>query len=990
MPDDPAEARFVGRLPEQEQFRAVLSGLETGLGRGGPSSLILIHGRGGIGKTWLLRRYYEIARGTQTGASAPAPSRILPVWIDWEDERDRHPDTYLAAAGPDLLTILVVLQQAVLGVVSDRRPLLRRAQKEFDAFRQSAGAILDASKNIEDKNTSVSTADVAVAAGRLAGEMADAMVPLVPGASLAKPLAHSVPAMAGLAAAAERRLRGAGASRAAFDLATRPSETVVMQFATALRGIATMRPIAFLLDTAELISPRATWIADLAQQTGDRIAWVLAGRVKAGSDRTGEPTYSRPFPSVHAVVLPMSRFASDHTQQILLQHIPADRVDAAMVRRVTEATLGVPLAIRLAARLIATGAEVSQVLQPTTRAGTSSDLVRDLAERYLVHARLDPALRPDLPRLYGLALIHGDRSDPHLLRALWPGTENIEQALQDLVERHDFVLSGSRHLHQDVRHAIRLYLLDAVRREQVAQANRDAARVLEARLRDHRSPSLAESLQDADWRATVKALLWHLYWADNDTAQAFLADLFPTSALLHEDFLRGLLSVGHFFVDTFSERQRAVFRGMACLVPPHRLWNLLKGTTLPGTDTPVLVDEFARYRERTAAAIQVDVATALTHLGATAEHPVVLPQDDKAIPLRVIAFRAADSKLLPVRGEEHRIGDLKRIYEETRDSPLAAATDEFIERFLGSFRYSNKASDKRRSEAAEFSIEFDPSDCFNWWDVATIRAKEGRTEEALEAWNVVVNMDPSSSWPVYARGHTLAQLGRHSEALADFDRYLELGREPESYVYADRSRSLYAAGRFEEALQDSDHAIAMSDTPDPYLAHFRAYILYAMRRYADSLSSMRRALELAGIDTAVSSNYALLLVLTGNHAEALSVFEAVASSDADGPDLLSALLLGVLRRAAGTSNADECFHAALAAEPNLTPFRSAELRAIAHSYLGRGEQGLAELTQATAQRLPYDVYDEPLYALIRSSQSGQHGEIAAIEGVVAGSEHRHA
>lgn len=984
MLDFVPEGRFVGRLAEQDQFRSVMAQLEHGAGRAGPSSLILIQGRGGIGKTWLLRRFYEIACTTETNARAPARSRVVPVWIDWEDERDRHPDIYLAPTGPDLLTILVVLQQAVLGLTSGHRSMLRRAQKEFEAFRQTASSILKAGQNAEREKIGGISADPAATAGRFAGEVADALIPFVPGASLAKPLAGSVPAVTAFAVATGRRLHAGGASHAAFDLATRPSETVVEQFATALRAIAATRPIVFLLDTAELISPRSTWIADLAQQTGDRIAWVLAGRITAESDRTGEPTYSRPFPSTSTRVLPIARFTSEHTRQILVQHIPADQVVTAMVNHVTEATRGVPLAIRLAARLVATGADVSDVLQPTTRAGTSSDLVRDLAERYLVHARLDPALRPDLPRLYGLALIHGDRSDPQLLRALWPSTENIEQTLEELTRRHDFVLSGSRHLHQDVRHAIRLYLLDAVRREQVAPANRDAARVLEARLHALAADSLAESLQDADWRATATALLWHLYWADNDTAQAFLAALLPTSALLNEDFARGLLSVGHFFINTFTQRQRAVFRGMAVLVPLSPIALVFQGRTFPGTDTPILLDEFESYRARPLVTVQADVVAAFTHLATTVTRPVQLPQDDdRPIALQFLKFRAEESALLPVADGEHRIGALKQLFAETRDTRLSAAADKFIKRHLDRFNYYDEDADGLKSEIAEFAIEFDPGNRLNWWHVADIRAEEGKTEDALAAWNVVIDMDPSSPWPYFSRALVSKKLGRNSEALTDIDRYLELEENPQPFVYAERSRLRYAAGRFEEALQDSDRELAMSESPDPYEAWLRAYILYAMRRYADALDSMQRALDLAGLDAAGISNRALLLILTGEHAEALAVLETVVSSDTEGPDLFAQLLLGLLRRAARIANADECFRAALAAERTLTPFRSAEFRAIAHSCLGNGEQGLAELANAAARRLPYDVYDEPLYALIRGLESVELGAIAAIEAIVA-------
>src|SRR5205085_526139 len=73
--------------------------------------------------------------------------------------------------------------------------------------------------------------------------------------------------------------------------------------------------------------------------------------------------------------------------------------------------------------------------------------------------------------------IRGDRSDPTVLGALWGVDAGVAETLDGLAKRHDFVLSSSRRLHQQVRDAFRGYLLDAVRRNEMKAANQRAASV---------------------------------------------------------------------------------------------------------------------------------------------------------------------------------------------------------------------------------------------------------------------------------------------------------------------------------------------------------------------------------------------------------------------------------------------------------------------------------------------------------------------------------
>jgi hypothetical protein len=196
-------------------------------------------------------------------------------------------------------------------------------------------------------------------------------------------------------------------------------------------------------------------------------------------------------------------------------------------------------------------------LQPVPEPGMPSAVVRGLAERYLVHARTCPPLRADVPLLYGLALLHSDRLDPDLLAALWNvDPAEVADIFTGLAARHDFVLRGSRRLHDDVRDAIRLHLLDDALRVAQRPMNERAAAHLSRRLRLLRLAGAEAQLADQEWHSGATALLWNTFWAGNRAGMGLLADLLPAAGVLAESFGMTLLDVARFFLPVLNEQDK--------------------------------------------------------------------------------------------------------------------------------------------------------------------------------------------------------------------------------------------------------------------------------------------------------------------------------------------------------------------------------------------------------------------------------------------------
>ena len=210
--------------------------------------------------------------------------------------------------------------------------------------------------------------------------------------------------------------------------------------------------------------------------------------------------------------------------------------------------------------LLTNGQDPATALAPV-RDGDVSLVVRGLAQRYLVHARTSPALTPDLRLLYGLALLYGDTGraafpgagsrggqlDPDALSALWDvAAGEVAARLDGLAARHDFVLSGSRRLHQEVREAVLLFLLDPLERPAVREMNTRAAAHYRARAAAADHATVDAQVTDQRWQTAVISLLWHIFWTDLDQGLETLS-LFAAAVTLDEAFAAAMLRVAAFF-----------------------------------------------------------------------------------------------------------------------------------------------------------------------------------------------------------------------------------------------------------------------------------------------------------------------------------------------------------------------------------------------------------------------------------------------------------
>jgi tetratricopeptide (TPR) repeat protein len=117
---------------------------------------------------------------------------------------------------------------------------------------------------------------------------------------------------------------------------------------------------------------------------------------------------------------------------------------------------------------------------------------------------------------------------------------------------------------------------------------------------------------------------------------------------------------------------------------------------------------------------------------------------------------------------------------------------------------------------------------------------DGRYQEALAAYDKAIQLQPEYVDAWLGRGNSLQALMRYQEALAAYDKLIQLGN---NFGWIGRSEALYRLQRYQEALASLDKTIQLQPNNDD--AYYRqGYILDELKRYDEALLSYNRALSI--------------------------------------------------------------------------------------------------------------------------------------------------
>ncbi|MEH1768995.1 MAG: CHAT domain-containing protein, partial [Nostoc sp.] len=128
-----------------------------------------------------------------------------------------------------------------------------------------------------------------------------------------------------------------------------------------------------------------------------------------------------------------------------------------------------------------------------------------------------------------------------------------------------------------------------------------------------------------------------------------------------------------------------------------------------------------------------------------------------------------------------------------------------------------------------------------WYNRGITLDKLGRFEEAIASYDRAIEIKPDDDLAWYNRGVVLDNLGRFEEAIASYDRAIEIKPDNDS-AWINRGSTLDKLGRFEEASASYDRAIEIK--PDNDSAWYnRGITLDKLGRFEEAIASFDNALK---------------------------------------------------------------------------------------------------------------------------------------------------
>lgn len=932
-----AEQGFVGREAELAQFAGVLRELvEAGGSRRARwpvrrlagaddlscrSRVVLVHGPGGTGKSWLLRQFQAMARAS-----------VSTAWLDWAPVAAWGSGLGGEAAEAGIVKVLDSVQWAVTRAFTDDDEFAAgRVAFEFREYRGGADRMpeyvaraVEVAERAGRAGFPCSRPDAATLMRKLESAglatLAGSRQAPDPGSDKAQEAAG--PLSAAIAQAVTKRAPGELPPRE-YALVTDPATELTRRFAEAVSELTARKPLVIFVDDGELLSDRAwQWLRLVMMQTGRRVAWVAAGRFAGapGDDAVGQVggfvgDLGDRLMTVSPAPFDCSMISAYFKHRSNARDCAREEIDL-----ITRYTAGQPLAVSLSATLLDDGATATQVCAATGDDPDGPASAR-LIRQYVARAQAGGG---DAAKVVALALAYGTPADSDLLAALWGDSYPID-IFEALASRHDFLLPASLRLHDDVRDLLRAELLSPERRVLAREPSERALRQSLARLNSARGrwPTLDQQLGQPEFTGALLRAIWYSTWISNQDGLDLLTGVFPVLMTASSRIAEIALAITHQFAGTFTPDQKRRLEQVT-QEPPDLSGESAHGGLIgqPGDRQAAVRILAARHQ---AAGNRHEEAIASLRQAATATTSDLL---------RTVIGRQA----LAIAAELMRAGPGG--YAVHSDTSLAAA---------------------------ELAAGLLPGTVSAWWCYGPALHYAGRAEEAVAAHCTALKLHPDDAVTYSNLGAALRLLGRFTEALAAHDRALTIAPD-NVHICSGRIAALGALGRFDEALAAADQALAL----DP--GHSRTYtyqgvVLAATGQYRSALAAFERAIALDPDNAAAHANNGVALAATGDLDSALAEFGAARRLDPSDAGEASAWTGAIMWHRRDDTAAREHFALVTDHLARHAPFHKAELAAIASCALGEPDRaadlllGAVSLRSAADEARPRAIYDllaEPL------------------------------
>lgn len=157
--------------------------------------------------------------------------------------------------------------------------------------------------------------------------------------------------------------------------------------------------------------------------------------------------------------------------------------------------------------------------------------------------------------------------------------------------------------------------------------------------------------------------------------------------------------------------------------------------------------------------------------------------------------------------------------------------------------------------------------------------QSGQEEQALAEFDRAVDLNNQHWKAMHNRGVSLAHIGRVDEAIADFGRVLNLKQDyPNSWF--NRGELLYEQGQFEKAMADYNRAIEL-DSEDPGFYNSRGHAYYRLRQFDKAVADYDKSIQYDPQNPAAHVNRGDVLLELGRYEDAAKDYMTAIELDAN-------------------------------------------------------------------------------------------------------------
>ena len=572
---------FLGRVEEQDKFRNALNTIKSQRKiftkvtdwvdeKQTPFPFVfLLYGEGGMGKTYLSKRFREIVENEPDNKG-----HFSALWLDWERRRDLD---YGLKARDSILPekvfehIYAIFRDAKLG-------------KKFTEYKQTISTRAKAEKKVSEALDKTTERGERYKILRELGGKGIAWLirsGIVSGVSIPlpeEPTAKLFENIIGGGAEEIARVRESANSLLSstldekeIDLFTSPNEKLAHSLAEGIRETASDKSIVLFLDTYEIPDRVDVWIREVIKRSGINIVWVISGRDNLAVSRKFGTSYftgyKDDFPSKYLRVFPLSEFSPNEVLTYLTESVPDRIANIDVAEAIHRATQGIPLAVQAATSMWKTKIELNEIVENIPENSHRDEIVKLMTERFLLHCFDDPAHPDDLYQIYALALAY--QPNPELLQSILQ-CDDLEKTLSELERRYSFVFLDKMKLHSSVQAFLREYLLQDLHRtsKNVKNIHQRAADYLNKGCSniEAKTPLLENLIENDLWKEKKLGLINHTFWLDLDAGWTVLVAPFVTGLIYDKNYSRACVEILNNISKTFKkpmkERLRVMKRGI--------------------------------------------------------------------------------------------------------------------------------------------------------------------------------------------------------------------------------------------------------------------------------------------------------------------------------------------------------------------------------------------------------------------------------------------